>query len=161
MCVPASEGLQVCFEQQKSSLDDGEAGVGVFLQVRRRHHQALHTLTDELLLLLQTRFTCGYTHSSIHHITHSHLFRIQFNIYHPSIHPSIPYPSIHLLFHPFIHPSSFPSIHLFTIHPIYLSLHPSIQYTINNPNSLVKQLRTIMFLPAFILDLRGYKTVHI
>jgi hypothetical protein len=31
--------------------------VGVLLQVGRGHHQTLHALTDELLLLLQARLT--------------------------------------------------------------------------------------------------------
>ena len=58
MCsLPASEGLQVGLEHEQAPLDDGEAGVGVLLQVGRGHHQALHALTDELLLLLQARLT--------------------------------------------------------------------------------------------------------
>lgn len=55
--APASEGLQVCFEHEQPSLDAGQAGVGILLQVGRCHQQALHALPDELLLFLQTRLT--------------------------------------------------------------------------------------------------------
>lgn len=55
--APASEGLQVGFEHEQPSLDAGQAGVGILLQVGRGHQQALHALPDEFLLLLQTRLT--------------------------------------------------------------------------------------------------------
>lgn len=44
-------------QHEKPPLDDSEAGVWVLLKVPRGHHQALHTLTDELLFFLQTGFT--------------------------------------------------------------------------------------------------------
>ena len=74
VCVPASEGLQVCFEHEQPPLDAGEAGVSVVFQVGRGLQQTLHALPDELLFLLQTCLPSwvGHTHTHTRAHTQAH-----------------------------------------------------------------------------------------